>query len=112
MRASIANPAIRPDKKTAPGRGGLLGFSRVESPGRASDYLYDLACLEAAGAYLEVGDAAVNHGLHLEEVGTPGPPRAVLRVGNGISERRAFAANLASSSHAGAPIELVKGVYR
>jgi hypothetical protein len=33
-------------------------------------------------------------------------------VGNGISERRAFAANLASSSHAGAPIELVKGVYR
>ena len=79
---------------------------------RASDYLYDLARLETTGADLDVGDAAVDHGLYLEEVGTPGPPRAVLRVGNGIAEGRAFSAKFASSCHTNTPIELVGGVYR
>jgi hypothetical protein len=67
--------------------------------------LKHLARLEAAGAELHGRDLAVDLGPHLKEVGSPSPPRAVLGMGNGIAEGRAFAANFAFSRHCSSPIE-------
>lgn len=69
------------------------------------DDLFDLPGLEAAGADLNRLDSTGDFGSNLEEVGPPGSPRAVLSVGNGVAEYRAFAANLASSGHTSSPIE-------
>ena len=78
-------------------------FDRVRP--RLSDCLDYLPRLEATGAKLHVRDLAVDHSPHLEEIGPPAPPRAVLGMGNGIAEGRAFSANFAFSRHCSAPIE-------
>ena len=76
----------------------------MEDP-RNLDGLEYLPRLEAAGAKLDVRDLAVDEGPHLEEIGPPAPPRAVLGMGNGIAEGRAFSTNFAFSRHCSAPVE-------
>jgi hypothetical protein len=62
--------------------------------------LGDFACLDATGANLLAFDAALRtldaDGL---QVGVKAAARAIIRVGNIITELRAFAANFASFSH-------------
>jgi hypothetical protein len=74
-------------------------LKRYEAPGFLSR-LGDFACLDATGANLLAFDAALR-ALNADglQVGVKATARAVIRVGNIITELRAFAANFASFSH-------------
>ena len=62
-----------------------------------------LAGLDAGGADADALGCAVNQGLDSLEIDVPAAPRDVVRVGDVITELRAFAANVAYLCHDFAP---------
>ena len=92
--------------------GGLFPFMcwahSEQKPGASvSDVLYDFPGLEAFGADLHGLHGAVHLGLDSNEVGQPGAPGAILRVGDVVAEHSAFSADFTYSRHDWTPNEMV-----
>ena len=65
--------------------------------------LGDLAALDAAGADADALGSAVDQGLDGLQIDVPAPAGDVVRVGDVVTELRAFAANIAYLCHDFAP---------
>jgi hypothetical protein len=72
-----------------------------------SDVLDDLASLEALGADLHGLHGAAYLGFDADQVGQPGAPGMVFRMGDVISKKGAFTANFTYSRHDWTPDKLV-----
>src|SRR3989339_1785752 len=102
--------ALLPDSGSA--RGGDQSAVNILCPGRRSDVPDDFTGLEAFRADLDGFYRSVNFGLHTDEVGKPGSPRAILRMGNVIAIHGTFTASFAYSRHSWTPNEIVHVLYR
>ena len=68
--------------------------------------------LETFRAYFYGQNGALDLGLHPDDVGKPGSPGTILRMGNIIAEQSAFTANITYSGHDWTPNVIVRVLYR